>query len=181
MVRRGADRGPGIGPAVDPVDVRDAGEIERAVAAFARGSNGGVIVTASALGTAHRELIATVGGPAQAACGLPQPWWSAPLAFGVGFGALAYGSVTDGICITGPTLTCATLRPPDGARPFRVIQGPRGFTKGASRNSSMCIARVGHRTHRLRFRQKACVALFKGLRSHTSSLFAASWLHANAA
>jgi putative ABC transport system substrate-binding protein len=43
-----------------PVDVRDAGEIEHAVAAFAKGSNGGVIVTASALGTAHRELIATV-------------------------------------------------------------------------------------------------------------------------
>ena len=37
--------------------MRDAGEIERAVAAFARGSNGGLIVTASALATVHRELI----------------------------------------------------------------------------------------------------------------------------
>jgi putative ABC transport system substrate-binding protein len=51
---------PALGVQLTPVDVRDAGEIERAVAAFARGSNGGVIVTASALGTAHRELIATV-------------------------------------------------------------------------------------------------------------------------
>jgi len=39
------------------VDVRDAGEIERAVTAFARSSNGGLIVTASALATRHRDLI----------------------------------------------------------------------------------------------------------------------------
>jgi putative tryptophan/tyrosine transport system substrate-binding protein len=51
---------PALGVQLTPVDVRDAGEIERAVAAFARGSNGGVIVTASAAGTAHRELIATL-------------------------------------------------------------------------------------------------------------------------
>jgi putative ABC transport system substrate-binding protein len=51
---------PSFGVELIPVDVRDAGEIERAVAAFASGSNGGVIMTASALGTAHRELITTV-------------------------------------------------------------------------------------------------------------------------
>jgi ABC-type uncharacterized transport system substrate-binding protein len=51
---------PALGVQVTPVDVRDAGEIERAVAAFARGSHGGLIVTASALGTVHRELIVTV-------------------------------------------------------------------------------------------------------------------------
>lgn len=39
------------------VDVRDAGEIERAVTAFARSGNGGLIVTASALATRHRDLI----------------------------------------------------------------------------------------------------------------------------
>jgi len=43
-----------------PVDVRDASEIERAVKAFAQGSNGGLIVTGSALGIVHRELIATL-------------------------------------------------------------------------------------------------------------------------
>jgi len=37
--------------------VRDAGEIERAVAAFARSSNGGLILTASALAVVHRKLI----------------------------------------------------------------------------------------------------------------------------
>ena len=43
-----------------PVDVRDAGEIERAVAAFARVSNGGLIVPASGLANVHRELIITL-------------------------------------------------------------------------------------------------------------------------
>ena len=38
---------PSLGVEVSPVDMRDADEIERAVAAFARASNGGLIVTAS--------------------------------------------------------------------------------------------------------------------------------------
>jgi putative tryptophan/tyrosine transport system substrate-binding protein len=42
---------------VIPVNVRDAGEIERAVAAFARASNGGLIVTPSGLASRHRDLI----------------------------------------------------------------------------------------------------------------------------
>jgi putative ABC transport system substrate-binding protein len=45
---------------VTPVDVRDVGEIERAVTAFARGSNGGLIVTTSVLAQAHRDLIITL-------------------------------------------------------------------------------------------------------------------------
>jgi len=40
-----------------PVDLRDAGVIERAITAFARAPNGGLIVTASALSTVHRDLI----------------------------------------------------------------------------------------------------------------------------
>jgi ABC-type uncharacterized transport system substrate-binding protein len=48
---------PSLGVEVSPVDVRDADEIERAVAAFARGLNGGLIVTGSALGISHRDLI----------------------------------------------------------------------------------------------------------------------------
>jgi putative ABC transport system substrate-binding protein len=48
---------PSLGVELSPVDVRDAPEIERAVAAFARSGNGGMIVTASALATRHRELI----------------------------------------------------------------------------------------------------------------------------
>jgi putative tryptophan/tyrosine transport system substrate-binding protein len=48
---------PLIGVDVRPVNVRDASEIERAVTTFARNSNGGLIVTASALSSLHRELI----------------------------------------------------------------------------------------------------------------------------
>jgi putative ABC transport system substrate-binding protein len=51
---------PSLGVELSPVDVRDAGEIERAVTAFARSGNGGVIVTASALATRYRDLIITL-------------------------------------------------------------------------------------------------------------------------
>src|SRR5262249_5513972 len=44
---------------VSPINTRDAGEIERAVAAFAGSPNGGLIVTASAFAIAHRDLIVT--------------------------------------------------------------------------------------------------------------------------
>jgi putative tryptophan/tyrosine transport system substrate-binding protein len=51
---------PSLGVNVSPVDMRDAGEIERGVAAFANGLNGGLIVTGSAAAIVHRELIATL-------------------------------------------------------------------------------------------------------------------------
>jgi putative ABC transport system substrate-binding protein len=43
-----------------PLNVRDASEIERAVTAFARSPNGGLIVTGSALANIHRNLIITL-------------------------------------------------------------------------------------------------------------------------
>ena len=48
---------PSVGVEVTAMNMRDAGEIERAVTAFARSPNGGLIVTSSALTLAHRELI----------------------------------------------------------------------------------------------------------------------------
>jgi putative tryptophan/tyrosine transport system substrate-binding protein len=51
---------PSFGVEVSPVNVRDASEIERAVTAFARSSNGGLISTASALAVVHRDLIITL-------------------------------------------------------------------------------------------------------------------------
>jgi putative ABC transport system substrate-binding protein len=56
---------PSLGIELSPINVRDAGELERAVVAFARGglangasiSSGGLIVTGSALSLLHRELI----------------------------------------------------------------------------------------------------------------------------
>ena len=51
---------PSLGMELSPVDVRDAPEIERALTAFARPGNGGLIVTASPLATRHRDLIITL-------------------------------------------------------------------------------------------------------------------------
>jgi putative ABC transport system substrate-binding protein len=48
---------PSFGVELRPVDVRDAGEIERVVTAFARSANGGLIVTASPAALTHRKLI----------------------------------------------------------------------------------------------------------------------------
>jgi len=42
---------------VSPVDVRNSDEIERSIAAFSRGSNGGLIVLGSFLADVHRETI----------------------------------------------------------------------------------------------------------------------------
>ena len=48
---------PSLGMEVNPVNVRDASEIERAVGANARFPNGGLIVTPSGWASVHRELI----------------------------------------------------------------------------------------------------------------------------
>jgi putative ABC transport system substrate-binding protein len=48
---------PSVGVEVSAINVRDAGEIEGDIADFARTSNGGLILTASALANAHRDLI----------------------------------------------------------------------------------------------------------------------------
>jgi putative ABC transport system substrate-binding protein len=48
---------PAFGVELRPVGMSDAGEIERAVAAFARSPNGGLILTASTLAQVHRNLI----------------------------------------------------------------------------------------------------------------------------
>ena len=48
---------PSLGVELRPVDVRDAGEIERAITAFAQGSDGGMIVTGSPSAVIHRGLI----------------------------------------------------------------------------------------------------------------------------
>src|SRR5204862_1854188 len=51
---------PSLRVEVNPVNMRDAGEIERAIAAFARSPNGGLIVTAGGATTLHRDLIITL-------------------------------------------------------------------------------------------------------------------------
>jgi putative ABC transport system substrate-binding protein len=48
---------PSLGVELRPIDMREADEIERAVTAFARSSNGGLIVTAGSGSVIHRDLI----------------------------------------------------------------------------------------------------------------------------
>ena len=48
---------PTLGVELRPIDMRDPGEIERAVVAFARVPNSGLIIVGSPSGTVHRNLI----------------------------------------------------------------------------------------------------------------------------
>jgi putative ABC transport system substrate-binding protein len=81
---------PSLGVEVSPVNVRDAGEIERAVTAFARSANGGLIVTGSALAVVHRDLIITLAARHK----LPAVYFR-PLFVSDG-GLIAYGpNITD--------------------------------------------------------------------------------------
>ena len=70
---------PSLGVELSPIDVRDAAEIERAVAAFARDPNGGLIVTGS---RGDRFIAAdhNAGGSAPVAGGLSVPLTSSPAA-----------------------------------------------------------------------------------------------------
>jgi len=77
---------PSLGMQIDPVNVRgDAGEIERAVVAFARTPNGGLIVTGGPTEALHRELIITLAARHR----LPAVY-SDPV-FATGGGLISYG------------------------------------------------------------------------------------------
>src|SRR5262249_2753191 len=54
-----------IGVEVNPINVRDASEIERAILVFSRTPNSGLIVTGSALTSVHRNLIITLAAQYQ--------------------------------------------------------------------------------------------------------------------
>jgi putative ABC transport system substrate-binding protein len=76
---------PSFGVELSPVEPRDPGEIERAIAAFARGLNGGLIVASGTLGEIHRELIITLAARHQ----LPAVY--ALREFVTGGGLISYG------------------------------------------------------------------------------------------
>jgi putative ABC transport system substrate-binding protein len=77
-----------IGVELRPIDMHDAGEIERAVTAFARSGNGGMIVLSSAKATVHRDLLIGLAERYQ----LPTVY---PTRFHVvGGGLIAYGPDT---------------------------------------------------------------------------------------
>jgi putative ABC transport system substrate-binding protein len=77
---------PSLGVELRPIDVHDAPEIERAVTAFARSSNGGLIVTGSALTALHRDLFITLAARHK----LPAIYWER--FFVTGGGLISYGA-----------------------------------------------------------------------------------------
>jgi ABC-type uncharacterized transport system substrate-binding protein len=77
---------PALGIELRPIDVREAGEIERAVAGFAREPNGGLILTASAAAVMHRNLVVILAARHK----LPAVYWDrAPVVAG---GLISYGT-----------------------------------------------------------------------------------------
>jgi putative ABC transport system substrate-binding protein len=79
---------PSFGVELTPVNVRDSGEIERAIARFAGIPNGGLIVTGSALAAAHRELIITLAARHRLPAVYPQHFYV------TGGGLVSYGPDT---------------------------------------------------------------------------------------
>jgi putative ABC transport system substrate-binding protein len=77
---------PSLRAEVTPVNMRDAGEIERAVATFARSGNGGLIVTPSGLALRHRDLIITLAARHK----LPAVYFARH--FVTGGGLISYGA-----------------------------------------------------------------------------------------
>jgi putative ABC transport system substrate-binding protein len=76
---------PSLGVEVNPVNVRDASEIERDVATFGRAPNGGLIATSVAAVSQHRDLIITLAARHK----LPAVYYERP--YVTGGGLIAYG------------------------------------------------------------------------------------------
>jgi len=76
---------PLFGVELSPINVHDAVEIERAVTAFARSGNGGMIVTTSASVLTHRDLIITLAARHKLPAVYYAPFWV------TGGGLAAYG------------------------------------------------------------------------------------------
>ena len=74
-----------LGVELRPVDVRDAGEIERTIAVFAQSANSGVIVTGSTGATTHRELIIALAARHRLPAVYNSRFWAA------GGGLISYG------------------------------------------------------------------------------------------
>ena len=74
-----------VGVEVSPLNLHYTGETERALAAFARPGNGGLIVTASTLSLVHRELVLTLADRHK----LPAVYWER--SFVSAGGLISYG------------------------------------------------------------------------------------------
>jgi putative tryptophan/tyrosine transport system substrate-binding protein len=110
---------PSLGVELTPIGLRDADEIERGVAAFARQANGGLIVTASVPAQAHRELIISLAARHRLPAIYPFR------VFANGGGLISYG--------------------PDTVDQFRLAAGPRARTSSMTRRGMSTPARPAKR------------------------------------
>jgi len=76
---------PSLGMELRPIGARDASDIERGIATFARGPNSGLIVTVGGLSITHRDLISTLAARHQLPAVYPFRY------FVTGGGLLSYG------------------------------------------------------------------------------------------
>jgi ABC-type uncharacterized transport system substrate-binding protein len=104
---------------VNPVNVRDVGEIERAIVSFARSGNGGLIVTASPLTAVHRDPIVKLAARHK----LPAVYWQRN--FVTAGGLVSYGSSYVDDCRRAATYVDRILR---GEKPADLpVQAPTKY------------------------------------------------------
>jgi putative ABC transport system substrate-binding protein len=110
---------PSLGVEVRPVDMRNAGEIERAITVFAASSNGGLIITGSTAATTHRELIIALAARHR----LPAVYYERYYA--VAGGLISYGSNTVDECRRAASYVDRILR---GDKPADLpVQAPTKY------------------------------------------------------
>jgi putative ABC transport system substrate-binding protein len=98
---------PSLAVEVSPINVRVAAEIERAIADFARSSNGGLIVTGSALALVHYQTIISMAARHK----LPAIYW------------IRFFVTRGGLISYGPDLIDQSLRA--GAYVDRILKGEK--------------------------------------------------------
>ena len=67
---------PSLGVELRPIDLRNPGEIERGVVAFAREPNGGLIIVGAPPGAVHRDLIITLAARHRLPAVYPYPYFA---------------------------------------------------------------------------------------------------------
>jgi putative tryptophan/tyrosine transport system substrate-binding protein len=110
---------PSLRVEVNPVNVRDVGEMERAVATFARSANGGLIVTANPLALVHRDLIVALAAQHK----LPAVYWQR--GFVTAGGLVSYGASVPVLCRRAAAYVDRILR---GEKPADLpVQAPTQY------------------------------------------------------
>jgi putative tryptophan/tyrosine transport system substrate-binding protein len=95
---------PSLGVELSPVDVQDASEIEHSISTFARGPDGGLVVTASALNILHRKLIVMLAAQQRIPAIYPFRF------FVTGGGLISYGPGTIDPYLARPAMSIGSSR-----------------------------------------------------------------------